>query len=330
MEKLLTVSVASYNVEQFLRKTLDSCIVPELMDALEVLIVNDGSKDSTPQIAAEYQERFPQTFRLIDKENGGYGSTVNRSMQEARGKYFRLLDGDDWFDQDGLKAVMRTLAEAEEDLVVTSIYKVKDGTDDCVKDPDKWAVYHGQTVKIDEIKTDLDVGMWHMIVKRELLRKDPFTLPEHTLYTDMLFVVQSLLRAETIRFVPDALYCYRIGRDGQSVSKESRIKNYRQMLKVFRASVDASAERWGGFSPEKKEVLGTRLRWYHYFALRTMLLPEKSADFKKELVDIDRYVKDRLPDVYVMTGKHSKKVSLLRRTGYAAYGMLAGKEENWT
>ena len=98
MEKLLTVSIASYNVEAFLRKTLDSCIVPELMDELEVLIVNDGSKDSTPEIAREYEAAYPETFRLIDTNIGGYGSTVNLSMQEARGTFYKLLDGDYWFD----------------------------------------------------------------------------------------------------------------------------------------------------------------------------------------------------------------------------------------
>ena len=77
MGKILSVSIASYNVEKFIRKALDSCCVPEIMDRLEVLVVNDGSTDSTLEIAREYEEKYPQTFRVIDKKNGGYGSTVN-------------------------------------------------------------------------------------------------------------------------------------------------------------------------------------------------------------------------------------------------------------
>ena len=73
MEKTLTISVACYNVGQFLRKTLDSLIAPEIMDELEVLVVNDGSSDDTAEIAREYEEKYPQTFRLVDKANGGYG-----------------------------------------------------------------------------------------------------------------------------------------------------------------------------------------------------------------------------------------------------------------
>ena len=111
MEKILSVSIASYNVEKFIRKALDSCCVPEIMDRLEVLVVNDGSTDSTLEIAREYETQYPQTFRVIDKENGGYGSTVNASIRAARGKYFRLLDGDDWFTMHAVTYRTRILQE---------------------------------------------------------------------------------------------------------------------------------------------------------------------------------------------------------------------------
>jgi glycosyltransferase involved in cell wall biosynthesis len=73
------------------------------MDDLEVIIENDGSSDATASIAASFVERFPGTFRLINKENGGYGSTVSRSVREASGKYFKILDGDDWFHTNRLR-----------------------------------------------------------------------------------------------------------------------------------------------------------------------------------------------------------------------------------
>ena len=116
MEKILSVSIASYNVEKFIRKALDSCCIPEIMDRLEVLVVNDGSTDSTLEIAREYETKYPDTFRVIDKKNGGYGSTVNASIKAATGKYFRLLDGDDWFDRDGLVKFIGELSAAEEDM----------------------------------------------------------------------------------------------------------------------------------------------------------------------------------------------------------------------
>ena len=103
--KLLTVSIAAYHVEDYLRETLDSFLIPEVTDQLEVLIVNDGSGEGVNEIAREYQTNYPDVFRLIDKENGGHGSTVNRGIEEAAGKYFKTVDGDDYVSAEGLKAI---------------------------------------------------------------------------------------------------------------------------------------------------------------------------------------------------------------------------------
>ena len=93
--KLLTISIAAYNVEQYLKKCLDSFIEPSIMSQLEVLIVNDGSKDSTLEIAREYEKKYPDTFKAIDKPNGGHGSTINTAIENATGKYFKVIDSDD-------------------------------------------------------------------------------------------------------------------------------------------------------------------------------------------------------------------------------------------
>ena len=110
MKKILTVVIPTYNMQDYLRRCLDSLIIPEeQMKQLEVLVVNDGSKDSSSAIAHEYQDKYPNTFRVIDKENGNYGSCVNRGLKEATGKYFRILDADDWFDNVELKKFVQSL-----------------------------------------------------------------------------------------------------------------------------------------------------------------------------------------------------------------------------
>ena len=98
MDKILTLIIPTYNMELYLRYCLDSLLVDEGMDALEVLVVNDGSRDCSLEIAREYEHKYPQTFKVIDKENGNYGSCVNRGLKEATGKYVKVLDADDSFD----------------------------------------------------------------------------------------------------------------------------------------------------------------------------------------------------------------------------------------
>ena len=163
MEKTLTISVACYNVGQFLRKTLDSLIAPEIMDELEVLVVNDGSSDDTAEIAREYEEKYPQTFRLVDKANGGYGSTLNYSMPAARGRYFKQLDGDDWYNTEGLVRLVRFLRTATADIVLNGRTEV-DQEGVAMHTVNVWdslyaEKYDGQTVRLSTLEPFV-YGIW--------------------------------------------------------------------------------------------------------------------------------------------------------------------------
>ena len=92
MDKLLTIVIPAYNMEKYLDRCLSSLIVgDEKMQHLEVLVINDGSKDRTSEIAHTYEDRFPGTIRVVDKENGHYGSCVNRGLEEARGTFIKVL-----------------------------------------------------------------------------------------------------------------------------------------------------------------------------------------------------------------------------------------------
>ena len=84
-QKWLSVSVAAYNTEATIRETLSSFISdPDLLEQMEIIVVNDGSTDATSSIAHEFEANYPGTVVVIDKPNGGYGSTINASIQIAR------------------------------------------------------------------------------------------------------------------------------------------------------------------------------------------------------------------------------------------------------
>ena len=106
MDKILSIIVPTYNMEKYLERCLSSLIVSdEQMAMLEVLVINDGSKDRSSEIAHGYESRYPDTFRVIDKTNGHYGSCVNRGLQEATGKYVKVLDADDWFNTENFAEI---------------------------------------------------------------------------------------------------------------------------------------------------------------------------------------------------------------------------------
>ena len=135
MEKILTIVIPTYNMQDYLHRCLDSLIVPEeQMQRLEVLVVNDGSKDNSSAIAHEYQDNYPDTFRVIDKENGNYGSCVNRGLKEASGKYIKILDADDWFDPGAFNQLIIKLQSVDIDVVLTNydIINISDGNKEYV------------------------------------------------------------------------------------------------------------------------------------------------------------------------------------------------------
>ena len=107
MEKILTVVVPAYNIETYVKQCLDSFVQKEILDDIEVLVINDGSKDRTVELAEAYVRKYPETFRVINKENGGHGSTINRGIKEASGRYFKVVDGDDWVEGEAFVKLVR-------------------------------------------------------------------------------------------------------------------------------------------------------------------------------------------------------------------------------
>lgn len=131
MEKILTIVIPTYNMENFLPKALTSLVVEEeLMNILEVIVVNDGSKDSSLDIAYAFQKQYPQTFHVINKENGNYGSCVNRGLLEAKGKYIKILDADDSFDNAVFSQYLEKIKTLDVDVIFNDAKLVKpDGTE---------------------------------------------------------------------------------------------------------------------------------------------------------------------------------------------------------
>ena len=119
MVKVLSVIIPTYNMESLLGECLDSLLVHKNLDKLDILVVNDGSKDKSSQIAHDYEHKYPGVITVIDKENGNYGSCINAVLPLAQGKYVKVLDADDKFNTINLDLFLNLLGDIESDLVLT-------------------------------------------------------------------------------------------------------------------------------------------------------------------------------------------------------------------
>jgi len=236
---ILTIAIPSYNVEAYLAKTLNSIIRAKAIADMEILVINDGSKDKTAEIAREYEKYTNGIVRLIDKENGGHGSTINVSIREAKGKYYRLVDGDDWVDAENLTKLVEILKTSEADVVLTKgsyEYVEKPQLEDIIKYDN---LTEGYTYHFDDLIFEgygfstygplLTTGNY----KTEVLQKANFKISEKKPYVDMEFNAFSLKYVDTLEYYNLDIYRYLIGRAGQTISRDYAKRKYKDHIYVI-------------------------------------------------------------------------------------------------
>lgn len=244
--KLLTVVVPAYNSQDYLLGCLES--IPMLPE-IEVIVVDDGSSDSTEQIARDFASGHETVVRVISKPNGGHGSAINLGLAEARGRYLKILDSDDHFDtQVAVELVDVIRIHSGVDLIITNFVYDKAGKLNKHAVHFRRALPVGRVCAWDETKRfgAGDVLLMHSLCYRtELLRDMDFRLPEHTFYVDNLFAFIPLARTKTLFYLDRDLYRYFIGRPDQSVNEDVQLKRIQQQLKINRMMIDHLPEADG-------------------------------------------------------------------------------------
>ena len=320
MEKTLSISIAAYNVEKFLKNTLDSLVAPEIMDDIEVLIVDDGSKDNTAIIGKEFEEKYPNSFKVISKPNGGYGSTINAAMDVATGKYFKTLDGDDWYDTENFVRLVSDLKHIDVDMVITPFTFVNEvtGEKEVVKSDKKFL---GKPMAFETLPCELHpkIKMHSITYKTSLLKNNHIRIGEHCFYTDIEYVIFPMVYVNNVYFLDYSVYKYRIVLEGQSVSWEGFKKHYKDHLKV--------TERILKFYTEKqKGVLSKQKDTFIYFILqglistqyRIFLHMDNTEQTRQELINFDKMIKRENNTLYNTAA--GKQILLLRKCNFKLFG----------
>lgn len=235
--KILSICIPSYNMEEYLPVCVDSLIVPSV-SKIEIIIVNDGSSDRTLDIANEYKSKYPDSIVVIDKKNGHYGSTVNAALKIATGKYFRILDADDWIDSDVLEYFIARLENIDSDCIYTkfTLHNVLDGA---VETKTVSNLPMETLLDLDQYQLPDDMFAMHSLTYRlSFLREIGFHQTEGICFTDIEYVMYPLSEAKTMYALDCSLYQYLIGREGQSVSFASMLKTIDHRLKIVNRILD--------------------------------------------------------------------------------------------
>lgn len=240
MEKILTIVVPTYNMEKYLDKCLTSLIIEdrELLKRVEVLVIIDGATDRSSEIAHTYQDRFPETFRVIDKENGNYGSCVNRGLKEATGKYIKILDADDWFDTKVFERYIREIENFDVDLVLNDMHSFMSGCEDKMlynlASFFKENCVHRFEELLEINNTARYIAMHCIAYKTKNLRCINYSQTEGISYTDLEWDVIPMQTVLTFASIQGYLYIYQIGREGQTVDPNVQKKSMNQLSQTLK------------------------------------------------------------------------------------------------
>lgn len=294
--KLLTFAIPCYNSQDYMENCIKSLLPGG--DDVEILIVDDGSKDSTPEIADAYAKKYPGIVRAIHQENGGHGEAVNAGIQNATGLFFKVVDSDDWVDAEAYAKILdklRDLAGGAKtlDMFVANYVYEKEGAK-------HKKVMHYSFLPKDRMFTWSEVGHIHkgqyilmhsVIYRTQLLRDCGLELPKHTFYVDNIYVYTPLPSVKNMYYMDVDFYRYFIGREDQSVNEKVMIGRIDQQIRVNKIMVD-EFDLW--------KIQNRKLRRYmfNYLEIITVISTimlirsgtEENLEKKRELWS---YIKDK-------------------------------------
>lgn len=317
MGKILTVSIAGYNVEKYIEKTLKSVLVNNI-DDLEILVEDDGGNDSTADIVRQYEEKYPNIVKLVHKENGGYGSTINKSIEIATGKYFKQLDGDDWYDSKDFEEFLELLRTIDTDVVYTPYYKFYEKNEE-YESKDYYDKEISGEFKVEEVlnKSTHSLEMYTMTFKTELLRNNKIELLTKCLYTDKQYAMYPIIYANTIYISHLYIYVYRFGRDEQSMSVNSKRKHYKEQVVVTNTCLEKIKENMDILSDEKKKYLLDYIGLEAAAAIGAFLiLLDPSREALNEIKEFENHIIESSDEACNEMCKRSKIARILKMTNY--------------
>lgn len=242
--KLITFVLPCYNSEEYIDRCVESIIKGsgKSRGDIEILLIDDGSSDDTPKIIDMWQNKYPKIIKAIHQKNKGHGGAINTGLKNTTGQYFKVVDSDDWLDEDNLYELLVRLKKLHtkklDMLVCNYVYDGKSHK----------SMGYKRSLPSGKIITWDDIGkfgpsnyilMHSMILRTDILREMKFKLPEHTFYVDNILAYTTLQKVQTLYYENVDIYHYFIGREDQSVNEKVMTGRYAQQLKVNKLLIDA-------------------------------------------------------------------------------------------
>lgn len=334
MNKLLTIVIPSYNTSAFIEECMPTFLDDRFIDDIEIIIVDDGSTDDTARKAQKYVDKFPNSISMISKENGGHGSGINVGIKQATGKYFKVVDGDDYINTDEMASFVIQLKENDADLFINYFTTASDitGKLNVISPYDFRLIEKKEEVVLNKVMPVDDVlehiyGSIHAVTFRtEILKAHNIHMTEKTFYEDNEFVLFPIAFVKTV-FVSDCkVYVYRIDQADQSISIVNTQKRIEELQKIILNLVRYYNSLPEGTPATQKNYIlrGIANQIYTAFGVYSSF-SEHKAERKRNLMYFDREIKEASEEVYGYANRY-KLVRSIRMFNYSFYTIIAGRK----
>ena len=310
----LSIIVPVYGVEKYIDKCLNS-LVKQSLKEIEVIVVNDGTKDNSQKIVDKYVKKYPDKIKSYIKENGGQGSARNYGLKKATGEYIGYVDSDDFVEKDMYKKLYNKAKENNYDIVVCGNYNVSED-------------YQNKNIDafINNYNTDLEniffgkMAVWNKIYKRDILIKNKLEFKEKVWYEDLAFTLKAIMNSNTFAFIDEPLYDYLI-REGSTMNNS----NVQRNLEIL----DAFDDILSYIKHNKKEEYFDKVEFLaidHIYISAIVRILKANADnkIKKETVnELICYMNKNFPNY-----KNNKYINTLSRNRKIIYKLINLKTYN--
>lgn len=309
--KTLTFLIPCYNVSSCVSHCIDSMLVDDILDDIEILLINDGSKDNTLEILHQYEAKYPSIIRVINKENGGWGTAINLGIREAKGKYLKEVDADDWVSSDNLKEYIAFLKTNEIDYIATDYTEYFKAEDKYTRHSYNTEIYNNPMSLNDfweNHSTAWDFPIHAITYRTQMLRDNEIKVGDRY-YGDIEYNLYPLPHVQTICVLPINVTVYFRGSDEQSTSTSGYAKHYKdyvamiqRVTKFYLQLPDTLSRNPHRFVEDT--VKGTLTRAYNL--MLSPIYAGKTEGVAEDLKQYDRWLKKTSKELYNYCGSQRK------------------------
>lgn len=248
---------------------------------------------------------YPKSVIAVDKPNGGWGSAINLSIREAKGKYYKQLDSDDWYNTDELDRLVDVMLKNDSDVFISAVTETCDGV--VLKTNSLTSLLGRGKISIPQYMQrsghSTPASIHCLAYRTEMLRMNDFKVSE-CFYADQDFKTIPLVFAKSLFVTDFNVYNYYYGREGQSVSVIGYRKHFKDYLRVCRNQIDFFEHHKDILDSDSVKLLKNKLFDHIKWGYELLLSPRYclgESESSNSIISFDRYLKDKSPEIYKET-----------------------------